>query len=387
MNNRKLKIAGYIGFIGTSFIISTIFTILLMTSTVSSKLEYNLVVGMAIILQLSTTLFVAKAMLDNKIHMTVRAIMVCISVALLFASIIANVGLIQNNANKTRNNERRTSSEYQQAKQSFNRQQQLYDAKLEEIRNTTDSFDLVIEETRNTLQRSNAAWEINKHTDLLNQAVQEKTKRLAELNQELNNIIISPISTDNIVIESESGYASTFQFLAQTRLIKWLFKNSTADQLQNWFFIMLSSIFEFINMIALYLLSVFLQVNIKKSTTNNPTPDPSPKQKIPNPTPKETAPKLNLVKPNRPLGVKASSDFYLKKTPKNISDSDIKKYLDYMYKTAENNISQGYIKISKNIGLSQEKCRKVKAWLEQEGIVKVEGGRTVIVKNNNTLVV
>ena len=68
MSNKNLKITGYVAFIVTSFIISTIFTIILMTSTVSSKLEYNLVVGMAIILQLSTTLFVAKAMLDNKIN-------------------------------------------------------------------------------------------------------------------------------------------------------------------------------------------------------------------------------------------------------------------------------------------------------------------------------
>ena len=382
MNSRKLKIAGYMTFITTSFIISTVFTILLMTSTVTSRLEYKLVVGMAIILQLSTTLFVAKAMLDKKIHMTVRVIMVCISVSLLFASIIANVGLIQNNANKTRNNERRASSEYQQAEQHNLRQQNLHDAKLEEIKNTTTSFDIAIEQTRDTIQKSTANWERNKHTDTLKTLTEQKTKRLAELNAELNNITISPINTDAIAIDSENGYYSTFVFLSQARIVKWIFKDVTADQLQNYFFILLSSIFEFINMIALYLFSVFMKVNIKKA----PTPDQSPKQKIPTPTPKENSPKLNIVKSNRPLGSKASSDFRLRKTPQNIADSDIKKYLDYMYKTAENNISQGYIKISKNIGLSQEKCRKIKAWLEQEGIVKVEGGRTLIIKNNNSLV-
>lgn len=380
MKNRNLKITGYIAFISTSFIISTIFTVLLMTSTVSSKLEYNLVVGMAIILQLSTTLFVAKAMLDNKIHMTIRIIMVCISVALFLASVIANVGLIQNNANKTRNNERRASTQYKQAEQISNRQQQLHNAKLEEIKNTTASFDLVIEETRNTLQKSDAAWERNKHTDLLNKSVQEKTKRLAELNQELNNITISPISTDNIVIDSESGYASTFQFLSQTRIIKAIFKNASADQLQNYFFIMLSSIFEFINMIALYLLSVFLQVNIKKS----PVPDPSPKQKIPTPTPKQNKPKLNVVKPKQALSLDGYKASKLNKN-KDISDADIKKYLEYIYKYQEENntnIVQGYQKISKKIEMKESRVRDIIAWLKQEGILKVEGGRTKIVKNN-----
>lgn len=380
MNKKKFKIAGYVAFISTSFIISTVFTILLMTSTTSSKLEYKLVVGMAIILQLSTTLFVAKAMLDHKIHIIVRVIMLCISIMLLFASIVANVGLIQNNANKTRNKELKQSTQYQEAEKQNNRQQQLYDSKLEEIKNTTSTYDLSIAQTKDTIEKSKAAWERNKHTDTLKNLTKEKTERLKELNKELSNINISPISISNSEIKSENGYYSTFEFFSQVRLIKWLFKDATPYQLQNYFFIMLSSIFEFINMIALYLFSVMMNTNI--SFKKSPNPDLSPKQKIPTPTPKEITPKLNLVKPNRSLGVKASSDFHLKKTPKNISDSDIKKYLDYMYKTQENNISQGYIKISKNIGLSQEKCRKIKGWLENEGIIKSEGGRTVIIKNN-----
>ena len=373
----------FVAFICWTSYISGKFTIRIMTFGLEKHTEdYNLMRGMAIILQAIPSLFTAGALLNNKINTWVRIIMLSISVFLFFGSIVANIAHIQNKSNQAMNNEIKRSSEYKQAEQTNNREQQAYQSKLDEIQNTTATYDNTIAQIEDTLSKSNAAWERNKHTTLLNEANNNKTETLKRLNNELNAITITPINTNNITMASENGYTATFKFLSQNRVINWMFKGADWELLQNYFYIMQSSIFEFIGMISLYLFSVFLGVNIKKPITNNSAPDPGPKQKIPLPIAPDTTPKLNLVKSNRPLGLKASRDFHLKKTPKNISDSDIEKYLDYMNETAVDGISQGYIKISKNIGLSQEKCRKIKAWLEQENIIKSEGGRTRIVKKS-----
>jgi hypothetical protein len=99
---------------------------------------------------------------------------------------------------------------------------------------------------------------------------------------------------------------------------------------------------------------------------------------------------ISLEKPNRSLSLKGFSNLTPNKTPKSFKSEDVQKYLDYMYKTAKESkgdlISEGYIKISKNIGLTQETCRKIKAWLEQEGTIKSDGAKTIILKQNNVAV-
>ena len=151
---------------------------------------------------------------------------------------------------------------------------------------------------------------------------------------------------------------------------------------------MQSSIFEFINMISLYLFSVFLGLNIKfkKSTT----PDPAPKQKIPTPTPSETKPKLNLVKSKQALSLEGYKASKCKDNDK-LLDADIKKYLEYVseYCKANNtNIVPGYQNVSKKLKnadgekMAESRVRDIVAWLSQEGILNKENGRFVIVKNN-----
>lgn len=384
MNKRKAIIIGYILFIAVAFVISTIASVLLMTSMSNDKLSYELMAGMAIILQVATSLFIAKGIMDKRLPTIMRIILLFIGVFLFIVNVIGNVGMIQNNSNKTRNTEIKQSVEYQQAIEKKNLAQAKLKAKQEEIKNTTATYDETIAQTKDTLNKSNAAWERNKHTTLLNEKTTEKTETLKRLNAELNAIVIPEINTESIALESENGYTSTFQFLAKTRIIKWIFNDIQADVLQGYFFIMVSCVFEFIQAISFYLLSVFLGTNIsfKKSTT----PDPSPKQKIPTPTPSDIKPKLNLIKSGTSLGLKARGNLNLKNLPKGLKNSDIQKYIDFMNRTAENIdgklISRGRTYISENIGIKDSEGRKIVGWLENEGIIKVEGGRTVIVKNN-----
>ena len=365
-------------------VISTICTVLIMTSNTTDLLNYWVMFGMAIILQLTTSVFISKAIIDTSLPWLIRAILLTVSVFLFFASIIANVGLIQNNSNKTQNIAVRESVEYKQALQTNTNQQKKLDSKLAEKKSETITYDNAITAIENSLNDSKTDWERNKYTTMLNNKTTEKTNTLARIEKELNGITISPIDTKTISISSENGYSATFLFLSESKIVKWIFRGASKELLEYYYYISLSTVFELINLLSVYLFCMFLKKHYELIAKKTPTPDPEPKRKKPTPTPTENSPKLNLVKSNSALGLKASRNFNLRKTPKNISDFDIEKYLKYMYENAKDNISPGYIKISKNVdGLPQEKCRKIKAWLEQEGIVKNEGGRTLIVKNKS----
>jgi len=58
--------------------------------------------------------------------------------------------------------------------------------------------------------------------------------------------------------------------------------------------------------------------------------------------------------------------------------SDILTYVNYMYTNKNGNESPGYQKIRAGTGLENEICRKIKGFLENMGIVKVCGSKTII---------
>ena len=374
--------------ITTAHVLSTICTVLIMTSNATAFLNYWVMFGMAIILQLTASFFLSIAITDKKLPILIRSILLILSVYLFFASVVANVGLIQNDSNKKQNIAVRESVEYKQALQTNTNQQNKLDSKLAEKKSETTTYDSAIEKIENSLNDSKTDWERNKYTTMLDNKTTEKTNTLARIERELNGITVSPINTKTISIASENGYSATFLFLAETRAVKWLFKGVSKDLLEYYFYVSQSTVFELINLLSVYLFCMFLRkywhLVKKKPITNNFTPDPSPKQKIPTPTPSEIKPKLNLVKSKQALsleGYKASKQ----NKNKDISDADIKKYLDYIYKyQAENktNIVQGFQKISKQIGMKENRVREIVAWLKQEGVLELKNGRFTIVKNN-----
>ena len=61
-----------------------------------------------------------------------------------------------------------------------------------------------------------------------------------------------------------------------------------------------------------------------------------------------------------------------------INQDDLQKYLDYMYSNAKDNISPGYIAIGQQAGIGVENARKIKAYLERNGIIEVQRNRTII---------
>ena len=393
MNKSKFWLITILFFIGllVAHTISTIATVLIMTSNTTAVLNYWLMFGMAIILQLTTSIFLSTAIMNKSLNIFIRIILLGLAIYLFFASIIANVGLIQNDSNTKQNIAIRESIEYKQAVQANTNQQSKYDAKLSEKKSETDTYNTAIKSIENSLNGSKTDWERNKYTTMLNAKVTEKTATLKRIENELNTITISPIDTKSIEFASENGYSATFLFLSETRLIKWLFKNTNKDLLEYYFHVLQSTAFELINLLSVYLFCMFIKKNytsVKKSSS----PDPAPKQKIP--TPSEDEPKLNLVKPKQSLsldGYKAS------KLSKNsgITDADIKKYLAYVSKYCKNNntdIVPGYQNTSRKLKsddgekMSETRVRNIVAWLNQEGMLKKENGRFALVKNDNSLV-
>jgi hypothetical protein len=61
-----------------------------------------------------------------------------------------------------------------------------------------------------------------------------------------------------------------------------------------------------------------------------------------------------------------------------IDREDLKKYVEYMYKHHKDNVSPGYRTIAAEIEIDKEQARKIKAHLEQIGVVKTQGTQTII---------
>lgn len=377
------------------FYLSTKMTVKIMTFNINrgnEKDEYDTMMYMAILLESSKVLFTAKAILDKRINIVIRIVMVIISVALLLASIIANVGHIQNKANKVANEQIKNSAQYKQLEDGQSRQKDLYGSKQNEITNITASFNSRIEEMKK-IKNSYGKDYITKKENIqkeINELEAEKTVALSKLNNDLSSINsnISPISTQNISVEAENGYIAVFEWISTTRVSKFFFRDADAEKLQGYFFVMIGSVFEIINMILFYLLSVYLKSNKILQNQKSLTPDPSPKQKVPNPEPKlsENSPKLNLLKSKQTLSLKAYKDSKLKDNDK-LSDADIKKYLAYVSeycKGNNTNIVPGYQNVSKQLKtndgeqMGETRVRKIVAWLEQEGILKKENGRFIL---------
>lgn len=394
MNPRMLKSFSYL-----AFTLSAIFTMILMTSAVIGIVATTLTIGMALMLEVCKVGFFSEGITNIKLNFGVRVTMIVISVMLLVASIVASAGYIQNMTNKTKNLELKHSTAFREAEDGKNIQKDLYENKKQEIESLAINYDSRINEMSKVrddypsnffTRKENLQKEINQLAIEKQNILSQKNKELLELGQRLE----IPIDVSNLQVNKTTGYGAFFEMIAK-HINKDTYMREipiTAAEIELWFFMGLSIIFEFIAIITMYLSKVSL---------GQATPNPSNKIKPntyqnENIKPKQTTiikpnnKVISLEKPNRSLSLKGFNNLKPNKTPKSFGSEDVQKYLEYMYKTAKESkgelVSEGYIKISKNIGLTQETCRKIKAWLEQEGTIKSDGTKTIILDLNKTQV-
>jgi len=406
MNNPTLlKTFSYL-----AFVVSAIFTIILMTSAVVGFIATGLTIGMAIMLEVCKVGFFNEALTNTRLNIAVRVTMGVISILLLLSSIVASAGYIQNMTNKTKNLELKHSSAFKQAEEGKGIQKDLYTAKQQEIESIKSNYSSQIEEmtkVKNSYpanyftRKENLQVEINNKSSEMQNMISEKNKELVQLGNKLE----TPIDVSTLNVNKTNGYSAIFSIVAD-KINQDEFRETTisADEIELYFFMGLSVIFEFIAIITMYLSRVINLGQLQLGNTpNRPTKKTTDYEIKPNfenikpnnfkiikPNIKPNFENINLAKANRSLSLVASSDFPPKKTPKSFKSIEVEEYLKYMYENATESdgelVSPGYIKISKNTSLSQEKCRKIKAWLEEEGTLKSEGGKTIILEMDKTLV-
>lgn len=342
-----------------SFIISAIFTIMLMTSGIIDAFPYILTATTSIILELAKCGFIYEALINKNLNKIIRTVMIIISLILIGSSILASSAFILNQANKTKNKQIQSSAQFKQLEQSRLLQQDLYQTKKQEIEdlkalqlNQKDIGTTIV----NTMP-NNYTDKKNEQRRITSQQIAETQKMIDKKSTELSQLELklqNPINTASLKINSEHGYTSIF--IKMTELInttKQLKDNPiTPEAMEMWFYMLLMVLFEFVTVVTAYLAQLK-----SKTTTNTVEPFGTTESEQVNDT--ET---LNTTEPYKGLGI----------------DKDkVAKYVEYMYNNLKNNNqSRGYNTIGQYTGLGVENARKVKSYLEKLGIVHTVGTKT-----------
>lgn len=385
-----------------AFVISAIFTIMLMTSGTIGMFSFVLTAAMGLVLELAKCGFFYEALANTALNGAVRATMIAISLILIISSILASAAYIQNQANKTKNRQIQSSSQYKQLEQAKATQQDLYETKKREIeglkvlqQNQQTAGDKIINSMpKNYIDRKNAqrASTASQMADT-QKIIDRKSSELSQIGATLQ----SPIDTSGLKINSENGYTAMFKTMASIVNKSESYKDNPidSDALEMWFFIILGVIFELVAVLTAYLAQLkrkSISPTLKKTSVQESNIGFKPQV--------VTAHNDNeSIQAKRQIGFRASSppsesktdkiksletlsttDFYNPST--NVPDiniDDIKKYVEYMYSNLKNgNESKGYNPIGQFTGVGVENARKIKAYLERLGIIKTIGTKTFV---------
>jgi hypothetical protein len=428
-----------------AFIISALFTIQLMTSGTVGITAWILTVGMAIILEACKCGFFYEALSNTKLPKGIRGLLAAIAILLVASSIFASASYVQNQANKTKNKQMKTSSQYKQLEQGKALQQDRYNTLKQEIeklealkvQQQQEGDKIVNSMPKNYIdRRNNQRVETQQQIAGTQELIEAKSKELTDLANNLQK----PIDTVNLKVNADNGYTAMFQTIAEMINSGDDYKDSPvkAEVIEMGFFIGLGIIFELVAVLTAYLSQLktspegctafkntlmdnsigfnlkplrtslvsnediqgIIQNDIQlKRTIGFQAPAPSSvsasitlEGKTQNLSPSSEGLET-LVHPNVESKTQDMSYSFNREISKccdttdfhadsDISQDDLKIYVEYMNQNQKDGISPGYMNISKKTGLSVECCRKIKGHLERIGIVKTDGARTIILKQN-----
>jgi hypothetical protein len=341
-----------------SFILSAICTVVLFTSGISTPYLFYVFFGMAVIQEICKSNFFAIAILNTEIKMPIRALLFFISICLFVSSIVASSGLYLNETNKSNNKAIENSDSYKQAVEKKDISKSMYNLKLEEIEDAKEQHKIVIAEMKKDKDNLKKGYwgkklveKENEQQQKINNEINIFNKDLSLKNSELKSFVSDTTKEININnTANEEGFSFIFSILSQI-------SKSDKNVFMFYFFLALNIISELIALLSLYLYRVAkTQKNGKDSTREN---DKSFTRKD------------------------IESDSEIQKLSVIQGGLDVKKvkaYLEYMYNNSKNNVSIGYQQISEKIKIKEEDGRKIKSWLEGQGVLKSENGKTKILK-------
>lgn len=403
-----------------AFIISALFTIQLMTSGTVGVIAWILTVGMAVILEACKCGFFYEAITNKSLNTLIRGALATIAVLLVASSIFASASYVQNQANKTKNRQIKTSAVFKQLEEGKALQQDLYNTRKKEIEDLkklqdqqrTNGENIINSMPKNYIDRKNEQRRITEEQIAKTQeTINAKSTELSQI----ESILQKPIDMTNVKVNDDAGYTAMFQSMADMINSNDDYKDNPvkAESLEMWFFISLGIIFEFTAILTAYLAQVKAPIAINQHNTN--LKGIGFKHQIVTATKKNPAlcddandshieqqekrvigfqiPYLSERASSASIQTPISDSFSVGShetlTPSDVHTNSVMKkdvvmkYLRYMYASQKDNISSGCRTIAREIEIPEELARKIKGHLEQLKIIKSIGTQTLILKTLN----
>lgn len=232
------------------------------------------------------------------------------------------------------------------------------------------------DKTNNVTARNALGTGTSANTQAIQNTIDTLTKSIEELNAQKSNLNGTATTTTTATTTVEApkdvkGYARVFG------------SQEALNQQLGWLAILL----EVIGIVYAVLLGLSEKSKklVAKTTlyysedgeSISPAPAPAPQQ----PTTNNTT--LSPVIAKKPNKIGFQQETQEKTEVREANETEIDQYLDYIFENEVGGISPGYKKTCTELGISFDKGRKIKSYLEMCGIIEVQGAKTVILVNKN----
>jgi hypothetical protein len=348
-----------------AFVISGLFTLIMMTSGVVGLFPIVLMGASAIILELGKCLTFYYAIEGNigeiGITKNIRKVLFSASCILFIASIAASLSFMQNNMNKTKNTSVENVSKFEKQENNIKIQNSL----IEDERKSKNKLETKLEQTPSEYitERKN-----------ITEMIQIKLNKIDELSKELQDM-----QNKKIIIKNETkGYIS---FLGSIRVIlnKIIGTDLKFETIETIFFGTLCVVFEIVAILLFYLdkLKEFSESNNKTKKPTKPKIKPQPKKLVKPPI--EINDKIKRI----PIHVNGKNINEQKKIT--FDEDDINKYIQYVYDNSEDGKSPPASKINEATNLGLRKISGIRTMLmDMDILVKDAKNVTYIIKDKET---
>ena len=377
----------YYGIAILSFIISGYFSVLLFQSSATTLTEAIPMIAIAIILELAK--FSLLRELSNSNHAAwLKVSFFSLWVIITLSSIVASAGYVINQTNKATNESIKMSDSYKIKMASRDNQNDLYGTKKQELNNLYTAKENALKDLQ-TQREALPKNYISKKVEMgvrMNEVEQDYNNRISKISSELSTIsnsLAQEVDLSSTQVNSTNGYTAIFQLSADI-YNKNATEKVTASGLELWFFLALGVVLELVA-------NVFAYLSMVTGKIKSPIPQPENKMPIPEleKMSKNSSPqKLKVAHAGNVVSIasKGKQDYKQAKNEQDLSNKDIKMYLDIMYSNTKNdNESIGYKNIASKISekykmeFKPTKAYKIKNHLEKLGVISVDGATTKII--------
>lgn len=328
-----------------SFAISLAFTVALFVSNASGKWAITIMFVSAVVIEMSKWFLLWEGF-SGKHSTGLSGILITLWTLVTVGSIAASCGYVLNQANKTDNQTTIQSKQYQQAEESRRVLLDAYNVKkaeIEQLRAQADSLP-------------------SNYYSMKQNIMSQVDKKSSELSV-MSEVMQKPIKVEGVL--STNGYSAFFNLIGKEL-------GEDSKQLELYFFMSLGIVLELIANVFAYLYQKESLVHVDKDNelSTNSEVERKKQRRF---TFKKNEKSSNVI-PFSKLSV-------VPKVEMDLSDDDIENYKRVMYKTqTSGGYSKGFKAIGAEIGVDSKTAEKIKGYLEMQGLIKVEGARTRIIK-------